>query len=248
MTTYRIRIIAPVATDAFNARILEAVQPVLPPDVQVDVRNIEAGHPCIESRWNLSQNAPGVVRLAKETEQEGYHGIFVTDFDMCGVEACREIVDIPVVGGFVPCAFTALALSQRFSIVTVLPGTVGMQLDHIRHYGLSESFASIRAIDCPVDQLSDLDVVAGRVFDEGLKAIREDGAQSLLLGCTGFIGIAARVQTLLSDVLGTFVPVIDPNEASFGFLVSLVRSGLRPSRITYAKATMDEEKLSASAD
>lgn len=29
----RIRIIAPVATDAYNARILEAVQPVLPPDV-----------------------------------------------------------------------------------------------------------------------------------------------------------------------------------------------------------------------
>jgi hypothetical protein len=86
---YRIRIIAPVNTDAYNARILEAVHSVQPPDVEVDVKNIDSGHDCIESRWDLTQNAPGVVRLAAATAAAGYHGIFVTDFDMCGVEACR---------------------------------------------------------------------------------------------------------------------------------------------------------------
>lgn len=238
--TIRIRIIAPVATDAYNARILEAVQPVLPPDVEVDVRNIESGHDCIESRWDLAQNAPGVVRLAKQAEDEGIQGIFVTDFDMCGVEPCRELVDIPVIGGFVPCAFTALALSQRFSIITILPSTIGMQLDHIRHYGLSESFASIRAIDCPVAQLSNTDLVVQRVVEEGRAAVQMDGAQSLLLGCTGFTGVAARAQNLLEQELGAFVPVVDPNEASFGFLVSLVRARLRASRKCYSKTSLDD--------
>ena len=236
--SYRIRIIAPVNTDAYNARILEAVHSVQPPDVEVDVKNIDSGHDCIESRWDLTQNAPGVVRLAAATEAAGYHGIFVTDFDMCGVEACREVVDIPVLGGFVPCALTALALAQRFTIITVLSSTVGMQFDHVRNYGLTEGFSSIRAIDCPVDQLANVDVVVSRVFEEGLKAIQEDGAQSLLLGCTGFIGVASRVQALLSEAVNAFVPVVDPNQASFGLLVSMVRAGLRPIRLCYAKTAI----------
>lgn len=233
--TYRIRVIAPVNTDAYNARILEAVQTVCPPDVEVDVRSIREGHDCIECRRDLAENAPAVVRLAVVSEAEGFHGVFVTDFDMCGVEAAREAVDIPVIGGFVPCAFTALALSQRFSIITILQSTVGMQFDHIRNYGLTEGFSTIRAINCPVDQLSNVDVVVSHVFEEGLKAVREDGAQSLLLGCTGFVGVAGRVQTLLSEAVDAFIPVVDPNQASFGLLVSMIRAGLRPSRRCYAK-------------
>ncbi len=236
--TIPLRIIAPVATDAYNARILEAVQPVLPPDVVVDVRNIEHGHDCIENRWDLAQNVPGVVALAVASEQEGKQGIFVTDFDMCGVEACREVVDIPVLGGFVPCAFTALALSQRFSIITILESTVGMQFDHIRNYGLTEGFASIRAINCSVEQLADVELVISRVFEEGLRAIREDGAQSLLLGCTGFVGVAAEVERLLCEAVNGFVPVVDPNQASIGLLISMVRAKLRPSRLCYAKAKL----------
>jgi allantoin racemase len=236
--TYRIRVIAPVNTDAYNSRILQAVQSVQPPDVQIDVKNIDSGHDCIENRWDLAQNVAGVVRLAAATEAEGFHGIFVTDFDMCGVESCREVVDIPVLGGFVPCAFTALALSQRFSIITVLDSTVGMQFDHIRNYGLTEGFSSIRPINCPVDQLSNMDVVVSRVFEEGLKAVRDDGAQSLLLGCTGFIGVAAQVQALLSEAVNAFVPVVDPNQVSIGLLVSMVRAGLRPSRLCYGKTSL----------
>lgn len=237
--SYRICVVAPVNTSAYNERIRAAVETVRPPDVKVDVRNIDAGHNCIENRWNLTTNAPAVVRLVASLEKEGYDGIFVTDFDMCGVEACREVVDIPVLGGFVPCAFTALALSQRFSIVTILESTKGMQFDHVRHYGLMESFASIRAINCRVEDLEDLNKVVKHVYDTGLEAIREDGAESLLLGCTGFVGVASRVQDKLAKTLKAFVPVIDPNQAAFGMLVSMVRAGLRPSRLCYSKTSCD---------
>ncbi|WP_227028770.1 aspartate/glutamate racemase family protein [Azotobacter chroococcum] len=134
-------------------------------------------------------------------------------------------------------AFSALALSQRFSIITVLQSTLAMQRGHVLSYGLSESFASIRAVDCNVADLGNLDVVVARTFEQALKAVREDGAQSLLLGCTGFVDVAGRVATLLEETLGSYVPVIDPNQAGFGFLVSLVRMKLRPSRLTYSKIT-----------
>jgi Asp/Glu/hydantoin racemase len=236
MSTYRIRIIAPVATGAFNEPIRQAVAPVVPPDVVVDVRNLAAGRDCIQDRRDLAENAPHVVALARRSEQEGCHGIFVTDFDMCGVEPAREVVSIPVLGGFTPCAFAAMALAQRFSIITVLQSTLAMQAGHVRAYGLGESFASIRAIDCPVHELADRAKVVRRVLREGLAAVREDGAQALLLGCTGFIGIADEVSRRLERELGAYVPVIDPNQASFGYLVMLVRCGLRQSRLCYAAA------------
>lgn len=236
MTAIRICVLAPVATDAFNARLLESIAPVIPPDVEVEVRNITQGHNCIENRTDWLQNGYPVVELAKALEQEGFHGIWLSDFDMCGVEAAREVIDIPIIGGFPTSAFSALALSGRFSIITVLQSTLAMQREHVLTYGLQDSFASIKAIDCPVDQLDNLDIVIGKAFQAALEAIRNDGAQSLLLGCTGFVGVAAKVSALLEEALQTYVPVIDPNQAGFSFLVSLVRMKVRPSRLCYSKA------------
>lgn len=236
MTAIRICVLAPVATDAFNTRLLESIKPVIPPDVEVEVRNITQGHNCIENRTDWLQNGYPVVELAKSLEQEGFHGIWLSDFDMCGVEAAREVINIPIIGGFPTSAFSALALSGRFSIITVLQSTLAMQREHVLTYGLQDSFASIKAIDCPVDQLDNLDIVIGKAFQAALEAIRNDGAQSLLLGCTGFVGVAAKVSELLEEALQTYVPVIDPNQAGFSFLVSLVRMKVRPSRLCYSKA------------
>ena len=157
---------------------------------------------------------------------------------MCGVEAAREVIDIPIIGGFPASAFTALALSQRFSIVTILQSTLAMQRAHPQTYGIQDTFASIRAIDCPVAQLENIDVVVVRTFEAAMAAIKEDGAQAILLGCTGFVDVASRVSTLLSEALGVYVPVIDPNQAGFSFLVSLVRMKVRPSRLTYSKVSL----------
>ena len=237
MSTFRICILAPVNTDAYNERLLESVNAVLPADITVEIRNLPAGTPCIENRGNLLENGRYVVEQAILIEKEGFDGIWLSDFDMCGVEAAREVIDIPIIGGFPPSAFTALALSQRFSIVTILQSTLAMQRGHILTYGLSESFASIRAIDCPVDQLANVDIVVAKTVEQALLAVREDGAQSILLGCTGFVGVAARVTEVLQETLGAYVPVIDPNQAGFSFLVSLVRMRLRPGRLCYSKVS-----------
>ncbi|WP_211701824.1 aspartate/glutamate racemase family protein [Paraburkholderia aspalathi] len=236
--TLRICVLVPVATSQYNERILKAIAPVVPPDVKVEIRNITQGHPDIENRTNWLQNGMPVVELAQAIANDGFDGIWLTDFDMCGVEAAREVIDIPIIGGFPATAFTALALSQRFSIVTILQSTLAMQRGHPQTYGIQDSFASIRAINCPVAQLDDVDVVVIRTFEAALKAIKKDGAQSILLGCTGFVDVASRVSQLLTKELGAYVPVIDPNQAGFSFLVSLVRMQVRPSRLTYSKVSL----------
>ncbi|MNG19676.1 Asp/Glu/Hydantoin racemase [compost metagenome] len=81
-------------------------------------------------------------------------------------------------------------------------------------------------------------MVLVKALEAGLAAVREDGAQALLLGCTGFMGVAERLSRLLEQDLGCYVPVLDPNQCGFSFLLSLVRMGLRPSRLCYSKASL----------
>lgn len=234
----RIAIIAPVNTSQFNGLLLQAVQPVLPPDVDVSVHNLDQGHDCIQNRTDWLENGFPVVKLAKVLQDQGFDGIWLSDFDMCGVEAAREVIDIPIIGGFPTSAFTALGLSQRFGILTILPSTLAMQQGHVLTYGQQDNFAGIAPIDCPVDQLSNVDVVVAKSFPVALKLIQEQGAQSLLLGCTGFVGVAEKLSALLSEALQAHVPVIDPNQAGIGYLISLVRMGARPSRLCYSPATL----------
>ncbi len=235
----RIAIIAPVNTSQFNDLLLKAVQPVLPPDVDVSVHNIDQGHDCIQNRKDWLENGFPVVKLAKALQDEGFDGIWLSDFDMCGVEAAREVIDIPIIGGFPTSAFTALGLCQRFGILTILPSTLAMQQGHVLTYGQQDNFAGIAPIDCPVDQLSNVDVVVAKSFPVALKLINERGAQSLLLGCTGFVGVAEKLSVLLTEALQAYVPVIDPNQAGIGYLISLVRMGIRPSRLCYSPTTIN---------
>ena len=236
MSTIRIAIIAPVGVDAYNAELLDSVEPVRPEDVEVEVFSLppDQSHDCIQGRVDLEHNSYSVVTLAEALEAEGFDGIWVSDFDMCGVEAAREVIDIPIIGGFTTSAFTALALSQRFSIITILSSTLAMQQEHVMRYGLGESFASIRPINCPVSELKPERIIE-EVCKQALAAIEKDGAQSILLGCTGFFGVARRVSERLTEKLGKYVPVIDPNQAGFCFLVSLVRMHLQASRLCYSK-------------
>lgn len=232
----RIAIIAPVNTDQFNDLLLEAVTPVLPPDVDVSVHNLQQGHDCIQNRTDWLHNGFPVVQLAKALQDDGFHGIWLSDFDMCGVEAAREVIDIPIIGGFPTSAFTALALSQRFGILTILPSTLAMQQGHVLTYGQQDNFAGIAPIDCPVAELSDVDKVVAKALPVALKLVREQGAQALLLGCTGFVGVAELLSQRLSESLQAYVPVIDPNQAGISMLIALVRMGLRPSRLCYSQA------------
>ena len=232
---YRVRVIVPIATSQYNDEVREALAPVTPPDFDVDVANIPRGTTDIQGRYDLMVNAPFVYELALESEATGYDGVFVSDFDMCGVEAAREVLNIPIIGAFPPTAFTAMSLADRFSIVTILPAVVALQGEHPKRYAVWDNLASIRPIDVPVKDLTNRAIVREKTFQTAMRCIKEDGAQAIILGCTGFIDIAGPVQERLVAA-GQPAPVIDPNQTAFCFLQLLVRTGQKQSRLTYFPA------------
>lgn len=207
---------------------------VAPPDLYIEVDNIKKGNISIESRWDRMINAPHVVDMVVHAEKEGFDGVFVSDFDYCGVEEAREVVDIPVIGGFRPSVFTAMSLGDKFSIITILDSVRDLQVSHMGLFGITDNLASIVPIDLPVHDLINKDSVINKAVECAKKAIEEDMASSILFGCTGFMSIASQVSQRLINA-GYDVPVIDPNHAAVNFLYLLVRNNLKQSRRTYLK-------------
>jgi Asp/Glu/hydantoin racemase len=197
---------------------------------QIDYVSLPKGAtPSIESRSDRENNKHFVLRIAIDAERDGYDGVFVSDMDMCGVDEARRVLRIPVVGGFRPCVNAAMLLAKKFSIITMVEGVVEMQKGHVLNFGFFERFASIRVVNIPVCELID-DSLRSIPFlvTAAVRAVQEDGADSIIFGCTGFVDVAKQVQDELCS-MGIRVPVIDPNRTAINCLENLIKNSLTQS-------------------
>ena len=108
-----------------------------------------------------------------------------------------------------------------------------MQIEHMYSFGILDNFASIRSLDIPVAELTNRDKVIAAAVKKGIECIDTDGADALIFGCTGFIGVAPRVSEKLSEHYKCYIPVTDPNHIAILYLYALVRTGMRQSGLTY---------------
>jgi allantoin racemase len=226
----KLRIITPVLgvkrpnTEEYLARIRKYSG--ICESTELDIVRVDKGPASIESRYDEVYAIPSVLEIIKESK--GIDGFVVNCFADPGVKAGREITDIPLIGPGLSSMLIASALCNRFSIVTILDNIVPELYEHVREYGFLEKLSSIRAIEVPVLELhSNEDLTLEKLVDEGKKAIKEDGAETLILGCTGFTGMADK----LSKKLGVYV--IDPLPTALKLAETLASLRLSQSKITY---------------
>jgi len=230
----RIQIIVPLANSQFNEGVKKEAETVAAPDTEIDVVNLDVGPQSIESRYDEFLSTGDIIQKAQKAEAEGYHGIFVDCFGEPGVSVVRELVDIPVVGGFNPAVLTATLICQKFSIITVVNSVNSIIEDLARDLGITSNLASVRDVDIPVLELQDKEKLKQALIKQSLIAIDRDGAQAIVLGCTGMLDVAKEVERILVE-LGKPAPVIDPTTAAITSLQSLIRCQLSQSRLTYYK-------------
>ena len=237
-TKYKLLVIIPVVTTKFNAGLIKEISAVRASDFTIDYQNLSAGTNFIESRYAEFLDTGSIVQIAKQAEADGYDAIFITCFGEPGVSVVRELVSIPVIGGFLSSAMTSNVLSQRFSIVTVVPDVVPMLRELARTLGVEENLASIRVIDVPVPELTNIPLVEQKLVEQSIAAIQFDGARAILMGCTGMLGVREYVEQNIQAQLqlNEPVPVISPNQHSVGYLQSMVRMNLTHSRLAFFKS------------
>jgi allantoin racemase len=87
--------------------------------------------------------------------------------------------------------------------------------------GLTARFASIRGIGVPVLELNERpDLTIKKIAKEAKLASSEDGADVIVLGCTGLAGLAERIRLN--------VPVVDPSLSALRVAEMLVVLGSKP--------------------
>ena len=220
------------STDIVTQEMLDYMMLYLEPTTIVDTECLKVGPPSIESEYDGAISVPDVLRVAKEAEQAGYHGIFINCFGDPGVRAVREYVRIPVFGGFEPSVHLALGLCDRIGIVTLRKNVAPMFRGNIAKAGMKERIVSLRYTSLSLEECCQTELLIKAVYDECIKAITEDGVEGFILGCTAMVGVAEGVKAaLMKD--GYDIPVVEAAQAALKLLELSAQMSLRHSNITY---------------
>lgn len=153
-------------------------------------------------------------------------------FGDTGVAAAKEMALGPVVGMTEAALLTAAVIAQRFAIITMPRRTLAMSERVVRELGLGHRCA-VRAVDEQVSAVTSGSLhLLGQFELEARAAIRDDGAEAIVLGCAGLSELVEPLRAALG------LPVIEGVAAAVGIAEALLSQGLSTSRAnTYAPST-----------
>lgn len=220
----QILIVNPNTTASMTEKIAIAARAVARPDTQITATNPAQGPASIQGFHDGATCVPGLLaEIAGHPEAEA---IIIACFDDTGLDAARCQADVPVIGIGEAAFHAASFLSYKFSVITTLGRSVPGIEANLKRYGLDARCAKVRATEIPVLELerNDLGTLA-RIKSEIARALEEDRAEAIVLGCAGMADLMGR----LSDEFK--VPVIDGVACATTFAEALAATGLKTSKI-----------------
>jgi len=222
----RIRVIVPVTSDEWNIPVKEELERYKDADTEISVVNIKEGPKAIECAYDVVRAAMSTVREAEKAEKDGYNGVVVYCFDDPAVDAAKEKLNIPVVGLNEAAVHIASLLGAKFAIISTGPQDYsGRDIeDLLRVYGFEDKCVSVRSLRIPVLELqAEKDRQGKMLYEEAKKAISEDGADTIVLGCGGML-------VLPDELLGLGIPIVLPGVAALKVCEDLIDMELSQSK------------------
>jgi allantoin racemase len=226
-----------------NATLAE-VAPLGPLGIGFDVVTISAGPASIENHFDEAFAAPYVAIEAMKAEKDGIDAVVIDCMGDPGLMAAREAVSIPVVGPGEAAMHMAAMMGHRFGCVSILDSVRPIFHMHARVYGIADKLAVVRTINVPVLDIEEtLGELPGLLYVEARKAIEEDLVDTIILGCTGFVGVAEKLQRRLLSEAGHDVPVISPLPAAALLAATMVWGNLAHSPHAYPRPNLKKRMV-----
>lgn len=229
----KVRVVVPVLhSDELVGKARQEYQESASPGTELSVVCLANGTNSIESEYDMALAQPDVIRLVREAEKDGIDACTIACFGDPGAAGAKELVSIPVVGEGEAAMHFASLLGSRFSIVITERSIFPMIRRMVRMAGMEHRFASLRAVDAGVLDFS-LACVP-RAIDQAVAAVEDDGADVIVMGCTGTgVDMARMIEDGVKQRLGAYVPVIDPVKVTIKLAESLASIGMSHSKVAY---------------
>lgn len=225
--TYRIKIINGNTCEAMTHSIDETAQQVRSQYTEIVTVQPKAGPESIECYYDEYLAIPGILeQIVLDSDSDAF---ILACWGDPGIEAAREITPCPVVGVAEASMYLANMLAPKWSVITTTHRVRDMVEKTVQKTGLQSHCASVRTTDLAVlDTERDRTATLNALIEMGKRAVDEDGAEALCLGCAGMSGLDHQ----LEEVLG--VPVIDAVAAAVKLAETLVVLGKKNSKqLTY---------------
>ncbi|MEA4853088.1 MAG: aspartate/glutamate racemase family protein [Christensenella sp.] len=231
----KLKFICPITNENFERESMLEAEKYSSDHVKIDVQRIPYGTESIECSLDEALCAPGIIKLGVDSFAQGYDGIFVSCMGDPGVDALRELVDIPVVGPCRTAMLYAADIAHRFSVITVTDGVVPIIERIALDVGLDGKLVSCKAVNIPVLELTDTERLVDALTGLAFEAVEKYDAQAVILGCTGMVGVDRHLAQRLLEK-GYDVPVLYPVSIAVRYLESLVTLELAQGRAAYPKS------------
>ena len=181
-----------------------------------------------------------IYEAGMNAEKEGFDAVCIDTMSDSGVAALRSHLSIPVVGPGRVAVLEAMALGQRFSIVTMW-----QRWCHLYDKTVADSVmrtpASVRLIDVAPDNQALLGGKEDEIFPLLEKAARlaidEDRADVIILGSMTMHQAHGWLSTRLD------VPVINPGPLTYKKVEMLLGLGLSHSRAAYPASPVPRDAM-----
>lgn len=211
---------------ALRCRILEEYTA---PDTQLAMVCPQNSGVELNSALDVVLAAPEIVQLAADGQNAGSDAVILYCFSDPVIDACREALRIPVIGGAQASCLAALNVCRSFGVILADEARLPEKKLFLRTLGVSpERIGQIAAVNLNgISPWADRETTFKKLLACGQKMMRETHTEAIVLGCLSFLGLAEP----LSRVLG--IPVIDPAVAAVTTAESIVRQRLFTSKVSY---------------
>ena len=224
----RILVLNPNTSEAMTAEIATAARAAAAADTEIVCLAPRFGSAAIDSAAESYLSAVGVMDVVSTLLDAGefaFDAVVLAGFGEHGRDALAEMLSVPVFDIAECAAHVAHLIGRRFSVVTTLARSIAPIEDRLLLAGLNAHCASVRACGLGTAEVdADPAGAVQAIVDEAARAVADDGADVICLGCAGMAGVTTAIAAKLG------VPAIDGVAAAVALAQAVVGLGLSTSK------------------